>query len=115
MSNEANGTNTDKEKGPSAIAKATKAWRDKGAKLPDEKTRKVLFSTFKELLSERDKAQKALDAASAKLNTHATEMVAAFGDKKLDIGGRIFFPASRGETLFYREQGKQDPDDIIKG
>lgn len=101
----------------SAIAKALKrhaeASKAKGGKV-DKKAQGELLATFKKLLAERDKAQKAFDAATAAFMAHAEPMVLEFGDKKVSVGGRIYFPASRGDTIFYREQGKQDPDDIIE-
>lgn len=111
QTNQANGS----EEKVSAVAKAIKAWRDKGGKLPDAKEQKALIGSFKALVAKRDEAQKALDAATANLTGHATKMVEAFGDYKIEVDGRKFFPASRGATVFYREEGHQDPSKVIKG
>lgn len=115
--NETNGngsSNGSATKGPSAIAKLLKQHSEAGGKAPSKAVAAELLGTFKKLLAERDKAQKAFDAATKAFAEHAPAMVMAFGDKKVSVGGRLYFPASRGETVFYREQGKQDPGDIIE-
>ncbi len=114
-STETNGTTTPAPEKVSAISKLVKAWRDKGSKLPEKKEQKVLIDSFRTLVAKRDEAQAALDKANAALAGHATKMVEGFGDYKIEIDGRKFFPASRGETVFYREEGKQDPGKVIKG
>lgn len=112
-----NGTNGTAETKVSAIFKALKAHSEatEGGKKPVAKAaQKALLDEFKKLLAARDKAQKAFEDATKAFTEHAPKMVAAFGDKKVSVDGRIYFPASRGETLFYREQGKQNPEDIIE-
>lgn len=73
-----------------------------------------LLKAFKAGIEAKDKAQKALDEATKAANANAEAMILAFGDKKLSVGGRIFFPSSRGDAVFYREQGRQNPEDIIE-
>lgn len=116
---ETNGTNgtTAASKEPTAINKLMKEHNqatENGKKPIDKKVAGALLADFKKLLAARDEAQAAFEKATEALSKHARPMVLAFGDKKIDVGGRIYFAASRGETVFYREQGKQDPTDIIK-
>lgn len=111
-----NGTQTPEVK-VSAISRLLKEHNeatDGGKKAPDKKVTGPLLATFKKLLAERDAAQVAFDKATKAFTEHAPAMVKTFGDKKISIGGRLYFPASRGETVFYREQGKQDPGDIVE-
>jgi len=112
-----NGSNGDATKGPSTIAKLIKQHNDtteNGKKLPSKKVQEELLADFKKLLAARDKAQKEFDAATKAFGEHAPAMVLAFGDMKIDVNGRLYFAASRGDTVFYREEGKQDPKRIIK-
>lgn len=115
-----NGTsngNGSTEKAPSAIAVLLKQHNEKtegGKKLPPKKVQDELLSTFKKLLADRDKAQKAFDDAVKAFTEHAPAMVLAFGDMKISVNGRVYFAASRGPTVFYREEGKQDPKRIIE-
>lgn len=111
---ETNGT-TEAAVKVSAVAKLVNGWRDKGSKLPDGKVQKDLIGKFKTLNKARNDAQKVLDKANAELSAHAELMVQSFGDKKLELDGTLYFPASRGDTVFYRSQGEQDPDNVIKG
>lgn len=112
--NDSNGNGNGSEKS-SAISKLLKTWREGGSKLPEGKARKELLDAFKGLQAAKDTAQASLDKANEAMASHCIRMVLSFGDKRLDLGGRLFYPASRGETVFYREQGKQDPEDVIKG
>ena len=112
---DSNGTTETTVSKESAVAKLIKGWRDRGSKLPDAKLQKELIGEFKKLNTARNDAQKVLDRTNAELASHAVKMVSAFGDKKLDLAGNIYFPASRGDTVFYRAQGEHDPENIIKG
>lgn len=108
-------SNGSEEKKVSAISRLLKEHKENRANKPtDKKADKALLDEFKTLLAARDKAQKAFDDATEAFSKHAVKMIANFGDKKISVGGRLYFPASRGETVFYREQGKQDPTDIVE-
>lgn len=106
---ETNGQNKE-----TAISKLLKKWREGGSKVPDKKEQKALLDQFKALHAKREAIQNDLDKANAALAGHSEKMVLAFGDFKLEVDGRRFFPASRGDTVFYREEGKTDPGRIIK-
>lgn len=111
-----NGTNGNgsTETKVSAVAALIKKHREAGGKPATGKAAKDLLDKFKTLAAAKQKADAAADEAAKAMAAHAEAMVLAFGDKKIQVGSSVYFPASRGETVFYREQGKNNPDDIIQ-
>lgn len=114
MSDTTTVTETTNAKKPTKAALLIKAAKDRGVKV-DPKQAKALLDTFRKGLAARDKAEKALEEATAAMAKNAEEMIAMFGDKKVAIDERTFFPSSRGDTVFYRELRKLDEDSIIRG
>lgn len=113
MSDTTNTNGSAEAKKPTRVAELLKAHKEADKRPTKDETKKLL-TEFKKGLEARDAARAALKAAEEAMSKNAEAMVMAFGDKKIDVGGRLFFPSSRGDAVFYRELGSQDPDSIIK-
>lgn len=109
--NTTNGNGATKK--PTKVAELVKKHKEAGVKL-NAKAAKDLLDAFKKGLEARDKAEKALADATKAMSDNAEALVLAFGDKKIAVGDRVFFAASRGDTVFYRELSKQDEESIVR-
>jgi len=108
--NEANGTAT--PKGPSLVDQLHEEWKKQGAKPPTSALNKKLVADYTAAKKVKEKARAELDKAQAAESAAVKAIILANGKGKLRIGGEVCLPMTRGDTVFFRGEGKGEVKDI---
>lgn len=103
MSN--NGQSENQDKGPSKLALLVKEWERGGGKIPSKQDGAKLVKVLQMEKAGLEAAEKAVEAARAKVSEASVACIKAFGPANLEIGGATYTPTCRGESVYYKLLG----------
>ena len=93
------------EKGPSKLSVLVKEWEKGGGKIPSKQDGAKLVKTLQQEKAALEAAEKAVEAARAKVSEASVACIKAFGPSNLEVGGATYTPTCRGESVYYKLLG----------
>lgn len=115
MTENTNGTTSTAKpaKEPSLLSKLHKEWVAKGGKLPSKADKMRLVKALETALTEKERAEAAVEAAREKVAAASLACIQAFGGEvNIPINGVPHAPMTRGEQVYYRTLGSSKMLDL---
>src|SRR5437899_6101708 len=102
-----------KTKEPTALDKLHAGFMASGGKAPGKKDQQELIAAWRKAEAARATAEKALEAAQKAVSAAAAGIIArCTGKNNAVIDGVTYVPMCRGETVFFRRLGGEDPVEL---
>lgn len=99
-------------KAPSVVDQLHEEWKRQGGKPPTSALNKKLVADYTAAKKMKEKARAEFDKCQAAECETVKAIILANGKGKLRIGGEVCLPMTRGNTVFFRGEGKGEVKDI---
>ena len=106
------GTELGTPKAPSLVDQLHEEWKKQGGKPPTSALNKKLVGEYAAAKKTKEKAKSEYERCQAAESEAVKAIILANGKGKLRIGGEICLPMTRGNTVFFRGEGKGEVKDI---
>lgn len=97
---------------PSLVEQLHQEWLKAGGKPPSTAKNKELVADYLKAKKAKEAAKAAYEKAQAAESETVKAIILANGKGKLRIAGEVCLPMTRGNTVFFRGEGKGEVRDI---